>query len=214
MESAPGDERYALIEKRVLAGGIAPARPRSALKMAALCAAAAVASALALVALMRPTEAGPAVVALAALFGAASAAALWAAVRAGTPAAAPAPWLRRALSAAPLLLLALAAFQRGDGFVWAPGPGNASCLLAGAAAAAPPLLFALWVLAGGSPIAAWLAGAFAGGGAGLAAAGALHVHCPVGEISHVGFFHGGAVLLAALAGALVNVAIWRRRGRG
>ena len=205
---------YEVIERRVLAAGLSPVKPRREGAGAALAAGAGVAASIAVLA-FAGVNASPGVVALALLFVLTGAAAILFAVRLGTPAAALNPWARRALEASPLVLLALAAFQRGHGLVWDLGaPSSPSCLLVGLLAAAPPVAAAAWVLAGGSPIVSWLAGALAGTGAGLLAGGMLHLHCPIGDLSHVVPFHGGVILVAALAAAAVNVAVWRARGRG
>ena len=92
--------------------------------------------------------------------------------------------------------------------VYAPTAGQhlryiAFCLGLGTVAAVLPFVVGVRLLRGAVPVGAL--GAGAGLGAACAAAGGLmlHLHCPIAHPLHVGFGHGGVVVLGAAAGALV-----------
>ena len=61
-----------------------------------------------------------------------------------------------------------------------------------------------------APIRAALAGLLAGAGAGLAAEGVSHVGCPITHLHHVLAWHGSAILVLALAGLALGLAVERR----
>lgn len=65
-----------------------------------------------------------------------------------------------------------------------------------------------------APLRAGLAGLLAGAGAGLMAEGVYHLDCPITHLAHVLVWHGSAILLLALLGFALGLAVERReRGR-
>jgi hypothetical protein len=65
-----------------------------------------------------------------------------------------------------------------------------------------------------APIRAAFAGLLAGAGAGLMAEGVYHLDCPITHLAHVLVWHGSAILLLALLGLALGLAVERReRGR-
>ena len=78
------------------------------------------------------------------------------------------------------------------------------CLELGLATALIPVVVGALFLRGALPVGArWTAAALGAGGGALGGL-VLHLHCRIADPSHVGFIHGGVVLVAALlAAALV-----------
>ncbi|MFN7988420.1 MAG: NrsF family protein [Thermoanaerobaculia bacterium] len=65
-----------------------------------------------------------------------------------------------------------------------------------------------------APLRAAFAGILAGAGAGLMAEGVYHLDCPITHLEHVLVWHGSAILLLALVGLGLGLAVERReRGR-
>lgn len=95
-----------------------------------------------------------------------------------------------------------------------PIPGNAispgvGCLKHEAMMALPTFVLTLWLLLRALPLRAPTAGLVGGAGATVAADAAIHLLCPMANLSHVLVWHTGAVLLFMAAGWLLGHA-WDR----
>ncbi len=92
--------------------------------------------------------------------------------------------------------------------VYAPTLANhlgygASCVALGTFTAIGPFVLGALLLRGSLPVGARAAGAGLGAACGAAGGFMLHLHCPITHAYHLGFGHGGAVVLCALVGALI-----------
>jgi hypothetical protein len=103
-------------------------------------------------------------------------------------------------------------------FVYVPSAGNhlryaAGCIAAGVATAVLPLVAGALLLRGALPVGARAAGAGLGAACGAAGGFMLHLHCPITHAYHLGFGHGGAVVVGAVLGALVVPLFAKERTR-
>jgi hypothetical protein len=152
-----------------------------------------------------------------------AAALVWMAAREGLPSRRlPSAWTRLALGAAlagavglTFVTFAVSPTTLSSGLTRGIAPGQTTlfCYRGTLSAAAPLVLAAAWVLMRWLPTRPWLAGAMAGGGAGLAADAGWRLVCPVSAPSHVLAAHTTAVLTLAVAGAISArlLAYWRHR---
>jgi hypothetical protein len=85
------------------------------------------------------------------------------------------------------------------------------CMPVGLVVALAPLLLGMWALDGVVLCGAWGVGAALGAAGGALGGLMLHALCPTGGPFHVGFSHGGAVLVGALIGAALSRLILERR---
>lgn len=93
-------------------------------------------------------------------------------------------------------------------FVYTPTLGNhlryaAGCVALGVATAVLPLVAGALFLRGALPVGTRAAGAGLGAACGAAGGFMLHLHCPITHAYHLGFGHGGAVVVGAVLGALI-----------
>lgn len=85
------------------------------------------------------------------------------------------------------------------------------CFRVSALAAAPALFVSAALAARAYPLRPAIAGALYGFGSGLIADAGLRLYCEYSVPGHVLIAHGGAILLSTVAGALIAVALARRR---
>ena len=114
--------------------------------------------------------------------------------------------------AIPVALLAVTA----SAFDVGPAPGRAleegaACFRVSAVSAIPALIAAAWLAARAFPTRPALAGALYGLGCGLIADAGLRLFCEYSVPGHVLLGHGGAILAAMLAGAVVALAVARKQ---
>ena len=141
-----------------------------------------------------------------AVFGALSIAAgggAWIASRLAVPGAAPPTLVRAAFLLVPLALAVVVVAVLGT----AGGFGPAACLQHGLVAAVVPWIASMALLARGFPTAPVLAGGIAGMVAGLWGVSMLQLTCPTETGPHLMLWHGGVLVVAALAGALAGTRI-------
>lgn len=102
-------------------------------------------------------------------------------------------------------------------FTYEPTPGNILahsyyCVVVGTIVASMPIVLLGLMLRGTSPSGTGWLGMAAGAAGGSLGGLLLHMHCPISNATHLGFVHGGVVLLAGGLGALVVPRLARRRG--
>ena len=86
---------------------------------------------------------------------------------------------------------------------------HAGCIRWGLLGAALPILLAALAVRGSVPVGSRLAAAALGAAGGALGGLVLQFHCPITERFHVGFVHGGLVVLAALVAVLAAQAAAR-----
>lgn len=104
-------------------------------------------------------------------------------------------------------------------FRFSPGLSDAAdpmgmgmkCMISEISMCLPTFLVTLWLIIRAWPLRAWMAGMLGGAGAAIATDALTHLHCPVSTMSHVLIWHGGAVILFTLGGALAGFLLGRFR---
>jgi len=89
----------------------------------------------------------------------------------------------------------------------------AGCAALGVATAILPFVAGALLLRGALPVGGRAAGAGLGAACGAAGGFLLHLHCPITHAYHLGFGHGGAVVMGALLGALLLPVLAKERSR-
>lgn len=89
----------------------------------------------------------------------------------------------------------------------------AGCVALGVATAILPFVAGALLLRGAVPVGSRAAGAGLGAACGAAGGFMLHLHCPITHAYHLGFGHGGAVVVGALLGALLVPSLAKERSR-
>lgn len=102
--------------------------------------------------------------------------------------------------------------------VYIPSAGNhlryaAGCVALGVATAVLPFVAGALLLRGAFPVGARAAGAGLGAACGAAGGFMLHMHCPITHAYHLGFGHGGAIVVGAALGALLLPFFAREKSR-